>query len=82
VHGALALEGGARPADDLAMLRRTTIALGLLVLSVLGLALGGCSAETAPSGPRAGWFQGGFEEALAQSRATQKLVLVDLWTEW
>jgi thioredoxin 1 len=28
------------------------------------------------------WFDGTFEEALAQARATEKLVFIDFWTTW
>lgn len=28
------------------------------------------------------WFDGSFDDALAQARATKKLVFVDLWTTW
>jgi len=28
------------------------------------------------------WFQGSFEEALAQAKASKKLIFVDFWTSW
>lgn len=28
------------------------------------------------------WFKGSFEEALAQAKASQKLVFIDFWTSW
>jgi hypothetical protein len=28
------------------------------------------------------WFEGGFEQALAEAAAKKQLVFVDFWTEW
>lgn len=35
-----------------------------------------------PAEPEKVWFDGSYDEALAQARATKKLVFIDLWTTW
>jgi thiol:disulfide interchange protein len=60
----------------------SALALGLLSCSPAAPAVPGPGPQKGPQPARVAWFQGGFEEALQQARATNRLVLVDFWTEW
>ncbi len=49
------------------------------------LLLPACADSGAPAGaPTAdiAWYDGSFDDALAQARATQRRVVVDFWTTW
>lgn len=42
----------------------------------------GGAGHDAPAGSAKVWFEGSYEDALAQAKATDKLVFVDFWTSW
>jgi thiol:disulfide interchange protein len=60
----------------------------LVLLALLGtLACAACSTDAPPAGSApaahgAPWFQGPYEDALAEARATRKLVFIDFWASW
>ncbi len=61
-----------------------SLACVALLLSLLGA----CSNDTGTAvgvggGKSTGvWFEGGFDDALKQARATNRLVFIDFWTSW
>ena len=65
-------------------------ALSLCVLALQPLAPSGASAETrgasslaaASDHGKVAWYSGGFEQALAEAKAKNKVVFIDFWTEW
>ncbi|MBL8862561.1 MAG: thioredoxin fold domain-containing protein [Planctomycetes bacterium] len=73
--------GSLRPVRGLAWASRT-------LLLVAALLAGGCSeqppaARTSPAATATSpWFDGPFEDALAQARASRTLVFVDFFTTW
>jgi hypothetical protein len=67
--------------------------MSFLPIAVLVLAGGAAprSQDPAPVNPpkvakaehgKVAWFEGTFEQALAQAQAKKQLVFLDFWTEW
>lgn len=57
----------------------------MLTLTALVLGLAALPAPAAPLGPSHGrldWFQGSFEELLAEARRDERLVFLDFWADW
>jgi thiol:disulfide interchange protein len=68
---------------------KALLLVGLACVLPIGI-LGGCTAEAPPAGgagqhagaPGSPWFDGPYEDALAEARAEQKLVFIDFWASW